>query len=94
MKKILSNINISFRKFNFFNTGKNFFFFNKSKFCSLDRLNVDKIKLSNKEEKQFEMKEEKIFNKEKHIIEYNPTVNWEEEVLKSEIPVVVDCYAV
>lgn len=93
MKKILSNINISFRKFNF--TNRSFFFLNKFQFCSLDRLNIDKIKLSNKEEKQFELKEEKkVFNKEEHIIEYNSTVNWEEEVLKSEIPVVVDCYAV
>jgi hypothetical protein len=92
MKKIISNINISIRKFNLIS--RNFFFLKNYKFCSLERLNVDKIKLSNKEEKQYEIKEEKVFNKEEHIIEYNPTVNWEEEVLKSEIPVVVDCYAV
>ena len=49
----------------------------------------------NEKDKPFdvEIKEDKPFIKEDHIIEFNPQVKWEDEVLKSEIPVVVDCYA-
>ena len=65
-------------------------------FCSVDRLDVDKLALSKLDEKPLELKlenKEKEFSIEDFIVEFNPQVNWEETVLKSEIPVVVDCYA-
>jgi hypothetical protein len=69
----------------------------KFSLCTLERLNVDKISMTklNEKDKPFdvEIKEDKPFIKEDHIIEFNPQVKWEDEVLKSEIPVVVDCYA-
>ena len=33
------------------------------------------------------------FNEEENIIEFNSTINWEEKVLQSNYPVVIDCYA-
>lgn len=74
-----------------------------SSFCTLTRLNFDKIKIegggaiNNSSSIQYIMStndEEKEFKKEDHIIEFTPEVNWQETVLNSEIPVVVDCYAV
>jgi hypothetical protein len=75
-------------------------FKNKFSFCSLERLNVDKISMNklNDKDKPIELnldkKEEKPFSKEDYIVEYTQEVKWEDVVLNSEIPVVVDCYAV
>jgi hypothetical protein len=106
-RKLLSCKNIYQNNFSLFNKlpnfknisglQSNFLRINKLSFCTLDRLNVDKISLTKLDEKDkpfdLKKKEEKPFNKEDYIIEFNPLVKWEEEVLKSEIPVVVDCYA-
>jgi hypothetical protein len=62
------------------------------------KLNVDKLSLSKLDDKPISIStadnEEKDFDKDKYIIEYGPEIKWEEDVLKSELPVVVDCYAV
>ncbi len=111
MRRILSFKNeILFTKFSMFSkmsrnnisilfqiNDKSRFLNNKFSFCTLERLNIDKITINKSDNKPFELnlgkKEEKEFNKEDYIVEYTPEIKWEDEVLKCEIPVVVDCYA-
>ena len=111
MRRILSFKNeLLFTKFSLFSkmSRNNFSIFfknnnkltllnNKFSFCTLERLNIDKITISKSDDKPFELnlekKVEKEFNKEDYIVEYTPEIKWEDAVLKCEIPVVVDCYA-
>lgn len=95
-QNLKKNINF-FKSINF---TKNFYSFPISRtFCSLNRLNMDKLKLEKLDEKDIQLallkkkEESPKFNKEDHIVEFGPGFKWEEVVLKSEIPVVVDCYA-
>jgi hypothetical protein len=80
-------------------TLSNFINFKTINFCTLDKLEINKLtldKISDSKTSDFiveKQNEKKEFNKEDYIIEYTPQVKWEDEVLKSEIPVVVDCYA-
>jgi hypothetical protein len=66
--------------------------FNRSFFCNILRLDIEKLKFE-KDIVSFDKTEAVQFNIDENIIEYKPGVNWEETVLKSEIPVVVDVYA-
>lgn len=73
---------------------------NKLFFCNITRLNVDKLnldKLDNKSLNDINIidNNDKVdkFDKDNFIIEYGPETKWEEDILKCEIPVVVDCYA-
>jgi heme oxygenase len=62
-------------------------------FCNIHRLNVDKLKIDkDMGVKTIDELTEK-FDINKSIIEFGPEVSWENTVLKSEIPVVVDVYA-
>jgi len=81
----------------------------KYKFCNLARLNFDKLYVNKpvnsnnnenpefkliKDEEDLKKKEgEKSFILEDNIIEFGPNLNWDEVVMKSDIPVLVDCYA-
>ena len=69
----------------------------KRTFCNITRLNVDKLTLEGKKSENTENiisnEEKKPFNKEDYILEYDADLDWEKEVLKSPIPVIVDCYA-
>jgi hypothetical protein len=72
--------------------------FNKSKksFCTLNKLDVDILALDKLDDKPIninKLEDVTDFNKEDNIIEFGPETKWEETVLSSEIPVVVDCYA-
>lgn len=54
--------------------------------------NIDnKIILDEKELQNREAEKKFVF--EENIIEFDPSLNWEEVVLKAEVPVLVDCYA-
>jgi hypothetical protein len=67
--------------------------FRRSFFCNIHRLNVDKLKIDVEKPSLEKPKESEQFIIDDNIIEYGPGVIWEETVLKSEIPVVVDVYA-
>lgn len=85
------------------------FYLKRYHFCNLARLNFEKLKMGqvkaadkidnidNKiilDEKELQNREaEKKFVFEENIIEFDPSLNWEEVVLKAEVPVLVDCYA-
>lgn len=78
---------------------RNLYFSQNKSFCNLARLNLEKLKLddinaSSQLGEDDILKEEKPFVKEENILEYGPGTDWEKEVLQSEVPVVVDCYAV
>ncbi len=63
-------------------------------FCDLNRINISKFLESKPVEK--EVKSEKLqqsYDKESFVIEFTNEIDWETSVIKSEIPVVVDCYA-
>jgi hypothetical protein len=67
-------------------------------FCNLARLNFDKILLDKLDMEKSSSdillnQQQKEFKKEEHIFEFGPEINWEKDVLQSEIPVVIDCYA-
>jgi hypothetical protein len=90
LKKItkLKNFTNLLKPFTSFNT------FKRSFFCNIYRLNVDKLNIGKeKETSNFEKQEQPKFNIDDNIIEYKAGVSWEEVVIKSEIPVVVDVYA-
>jgi heme oxygenase len=63
-------------------------------FCNIHRLNMDKLNIDKvTDSKVFEQNNQKPFDINKSVIEFNPEVSWEQTVLKSELPVVVDVYA-
>lgn len=90
-------------------TFNNAFVFQKRMFCNLARLNFEKLcinkpqnaknaegqefKLIKDEEDLKQREAEKAFVVEDNIIEFGSSLNWDEVVMKSEIPVLVDCYA-
>jgi hypothetical protein len=68
---------------------------NKS-FCNLYKLDIEKLSLDKLDDNPIninKLQDTTNFNKEDHIIEFGPEIKWEETVLNSDIPVVVDCYA-
>jgi hypothetical protein len=63
---------------------------------TLNKLDVDILALDKLDDKPIninKLEDVTDFNKEDNIIEFGPETKWEETVLSSEIPVVVDCYA-
>jgi hypothetical protein len=62
-------------------------------FCNIHRLNVDKLKIDKDTTSSIDNLTKTHFDINKSIVEYGPEVSWENTVLKSEIPVVVDVYA-
>jgi len=69
--------------------------FSKKGFCSIAKLDIDKISLEKLDDKPININnlaEVKNFSPEENIIEFGTETKWEETVLNSEIPVVVDCY--
>ena len=60
-------------------------------FCNLNRLNFDKIKIENDVSLINDVQEK--FSIEDNIIEYRNDTNWQETVLNSEIPVIIEVYA-
>ena len=97
----ISNLSVKNKIFLYYTENK--------KFCNLLRINFDKLNIGKenqektstdknfqiiKDENDLKEKETQAnFEIEENILEFNNTTNWEEDVLKSEIPVVVDCYA-
>jgi hypothetical protein len=74
--------------------------FRKKLFCNITRLNIDKLSLDKIENSNPDKliakntpETEKPFNKDEYITEFGPATKWEDEVIKSELQVVVDCYA-
>lgn len=68
----------------------------KKSFCNLNKLDIDKLALDKLDDKPININtinDISNFNKEDNIIEFGPETKWEETVLNSDIPVVVDCYA-
>ncbi len=63
----------------------------KQLFCNIHRLNFDKLKIE--KDKTFEDEVEEKFSIDDKIIEYINDTDWQETVLNSEIPVVVEVYA-
>ena len=88
---------------------RNMFYIQKRLFCNLARLNFEKMSINkpkntkNSEDQEFKLikdeedlklrEAEKAFVVEENIVEFSPSLNWDEVVMKSEIPVLVDCYA-
>jgi hypothetical protein len=69
--------------------------FNKKRFCSIAKLDIEKISLDKLDDKPINinnLEEIKNFSPEENIIEFGTETKWEETVLNSDIPVVVDCY--
>jgi len=70
---------------------------NRKTFCTINKLDVDKLSLDKLDNQPINInrieEENKNFNREDYIIEFGPEIKWEETVLNSDIPVVVDCYA-
>jgi hypothetical protein len=91
---VWGNIHNNYKSNNIHSINK-FIYLKNGKFCTLSKLEVEKLKLEKLEEgKKMNLKTiEKEFIKEDNIIEFSPAVSWEETVLKSEIPVIVDIYA-
>lgn len=88
---------------------KNLITMQRKLFCNFTRLNFDKLSVNKpletknsdnqdfkliKDEEDLKQREaEKAFIIEENIIEFSHSLNWDEVVMKSEIPVLVDCYA-
>jgi hypothetical protein len=70
---------------------------NRKTFCTINKLDIDKLSLDKLDNQPIIInkidEENKNFIREDHIIEFGPEIKWEETVLNSDIPVVVDCYA-
>ncbi len=99
MKKLIKYSSFSFKLLKRGNSYRNLnSLFSFKKFCTLSKLNVDKLNLEKLEfdDKSINLQKEdkKEYNKDDYILEFSPALNWEETVLKSEIPVIVDFYAV
>ena len=64
-------------------------------FCDLNRLHIQKYLETKPAEKEIKLEKSasQPFNKEDFVIEFSSELDWETSVMKSEIPVVVDCYA-
>lgn len=76
---------VSFNKFSFV-------YFPKYRFTDLNRLDFDKLGLGNKASTS-QPSDKKAFDKDSMIVNFQENSSWENEVLKSDLPVVVDCYA-
>jgi hypothetical protein len=104
LKSIFPNKNSFLKSTAINNQMQKFSLFN---FCNLARINFDKLEVNKdkenyndienqliKDEEDLKKKEAtKAFSLDDNIIEFSPDLNWEEVVMKSQIPVLVDCYA-
>ena len=94
LKKAIHNIKSNSRFLNLLQFNNKNTTVRNFNFCSLNRLNVDKLLESRALEKELnEVKNPSTFLKENFVLEFTNELDWENSVLKSEIPVVVDCYA-
>ena len=63
-------------------------------FCDLNRLNIDKFLENKPLEKVLNIEKNTTpFIQEHYVTEFSNEIDWENSVLKSHVPVVVDCYA-